>query len=404
MKYVIFDDHKKEQFLPMTYLRLIGDLRVGILKLRQRIEYLFEIEQTNYIMDNSLFDLYKERHPDWCLNYVEEADYIFINSRAKINYDNIQQITGLKQNAILKNGENIIAFHISCKAQNIDNSELIKLSETCQTVETQDIHCWEYLWEMMHENGQWITFDFENIFYEVDNYIETELGVTLINPYDIWIGEGAELKAGVVIDASNGPVVIDENATIMHNSVIIGPAYIGKKAMIKVAAKIYPNTSIGPVCKVGGEVEDTIIQGYSNKQHDGFLGHSFIGEWVNIGADTNNSDLKNTYKNVAVYNYSVRDKIETGSTFVGCFIGDHSKIGINCSINTGALIGFGANLYGSPLIQNFIPNFSWGQADHLDKYQIEKFLSTAKIVKNRRNKELSINEIEIIKDINKRGI
>jgi len=404
MKYVIFDDYNKEQFLPMTYLRVTGDLRAGVLKLRQRIEYLLEIEETSYIMEDYLSDLYRERHPDWSINNVAKGEHIFVNSRAKLNLDNVKQILSLPINSKLINGNDLIAVHLSCDAQDIDYQKLEQLAEECQAIETKSIPCWNYLWELMHENGELITFDFENIFYEEDNYIETEPGVTLLNPYNIWIGEGVEMKTGVVIDASHGPVVIDENAVIMHNSVLIGPIYIGKKTTIKVGAKIYPNTSIGPVCKIGGEVEDTIILGYTNKQHDGFLGHSYIGEWVNIGADTNNSDLKNTYKNIAVYNYKFREKIDTKSTFVGCFIGDHSKIGINCSINTGTMIGLGANLYGSPLIQDFIPDFSWGQAGNLNKYQIDKFLETTTIVKSRRNKTITNVEIKILTGIHRRGL
>ncbi|MBP7562796.1 MAG: hypothetical protein KA886_03325 [Candidatus Cloacimonetes bacterium] len=404
MKYMIFDDSKSDQFLPMTYLRSTGDLRAGILKLRQRIEFIMEMEESAVIVAPELISLYRERHPDWQINQVENDEYLFINSRARLTLDNKKLLDEMPDGSILKNADNILAIRLNCKAQPIDYHSLIKMSQDLCVIETDQMTCWEYLWELMHHNGDLIRFDFENVFYDEDNFFETEPGVTMLNPYDIWIGEGVELKTGVVIDASEGPVVIDENAVIMHNSVIIGPVYIGKKSVIKVAAKIYPNTSVGPVCKIGGEVEDTIIQGYSNKQHDGFLGHSYLGEWVNIGADTNNSDLKNTYKSVAVHNYATGEKTNTGSTFVGCFIGDHSKVGINCSINTGSMIGFGANLYGSPLIQGFIPDFSWGQANDLQKYRLEAFLETAGTVKQRRKKDLTIIEKGLLEEIYKRGI
>ena len=156
---------------------------------------------------------------------------------------------------------------------------------------------WQYSWDLIQQNSEYIERDFQDFFYEKDNFFETETGITVLNPYNIWIGEDAEIKPGAIIDATNGPVIIAEGAKIMHNAVILGPVYIGKKSTIKVAAKIYEGTTIGPLCKIGGEVEETIFQGYSNKQHDGFLGHSYVAEWVNIGADTNNSDLKNNYKN-----------------------------------------------------------------------------------------------------------
>lgn len=403
MKYVIFDD-SSERFLPMTYLRVVGDLRCGILKLRQRIEYLFEIEKTHYIMDESLEALYRKRHPDWVINQLDEEEYLFINSRAIVNLENKSEIDALEANTALYSGESIVAFRMHSLKRAFKLNELCQEASLLQKVQSQSINLWSYLWELMHQNGDWIRFDYEHIFYDEENYIESEPGVTLLNPYDIWIGEGSTLKPGVVVDASEGPVVIDENVTIMANSVIIGPVYIGKNSVIKALAKIYPNTSIGPRCKIGGEVEDTIIQGYSNKQHDGFLGHSYIGEWVNIGADSNNSDLKNTYKSVSVHYYPEGKKIDTNSTFVGTFIGDHSKIGINCSINTGTMIGFGVNVYGAPLINGFIPDFSWGQADQIQMYRIEELIETSKIVKKRRETDMSQEEIEIIKDIYRKGI
>lgn len=402
MKYVIFDDHTIG-FFPMTHLRVTGDLRCGILKLRQRIEYLLEIENTHYIMEESLASLYQKRHSDWIINQLDDEEYIFINSRSIINMENKFEIESLAEDTALYSGDSIVAFRMKSNKGSYTQKDILEKAKTLQVVKTEQIKLWSYLWELMHQNGEWIRFDYENIFYDEENYIESEPGVTLLNPYDIWIGEGSVLKPGVVIDASEGPVIIDENVTIMANSVIMGPVYIGKNTIIKALAKIYPNTSIGPRCKIGGEVEDTIIQGYSNKQHDGFLGHSFIGEWVNIGADSNNSDLKNTYKSVGVYFYPEEKKIDTGSTFVGTFIGDHSKIGINCSINTGTMIGMGVNIYGSTLIDGFIPDFSWGQADQLQDYRLENFLETALIVKSRRNIEMSQEEINLIKEIYRRG-
>ncbi|MDZ4182203.1 MAG: hypothetical protein U1B83_04940, partial [Candidatus Cloacimonadaceae bacterium] len=152
---------------------------------------------------------------------------------------------------------------------------------------------------------------------------------------------------------------------------------------------------IGPVCKVGGEVEGTIFQAYSNKQHDGFLGHAYVGEWVNIGADTNNSDLKNTYKSVAFHSYRAKGRIDSGSMFMGSVIGDHAKLGINCSINTGCVIGTGATLWGSDLISGFIPDFSWGEAKNLSRYRFDAFCQTAALVKQRRKLDLSKAEIEL---------
>ena len=401
MKYVIFEDNSWENFLPFTYTRIIGDMRVGVLKLRQRIGLYFDFEPKNVVIRENLVSLYKIRHKDWQINSFPKGEYCFINSRLRINEDLKAQIDELKFGEKLAFGNAVLAFKVVFEGDMCVCTENLDSFIPCNDSENslKGGELWSYAWELIHANGDMIREDYEIVFYEEDNFIEIDPGIVGINPYDIWIGEGAILKHGVILDATNGPVIIDENATIMHNAVIVGPAYVGKNSQIKIGAKVYPNTSIGAYCKVGGEVEDTIFQAYSNKQHDGFLGHSYIGEWVNIGADTNNSDLKNTYKPVKVWFYPDKSKRSTDSMFVGCFIGDHSKIGINCSINTGAMIGFGANLYGRDLISDFIPSFSWGEAHNLLSYQFEKFIETVSTVKTRRNEELIDEEIELMKKI-----
>ncbi len=406
MEYIIFDDNKWRNFLPFTYLRSISDLRVGVLKLRQRIGHLFDFDPTSVIVRKELTELYRQRHSDWSVNILPQEICLFINSRLRLtnNYElNLafkEQIDALNSNEKLVFNNEVIAFKAYLNTD-IITSEVIELMTKNFTEIQCEIPLWQYSWEFIHENGNLITYDYEQVFYEEDDNIAIEPGVTALNPYDIWIGEGAILKQGVILDASTGPIIIDEKACIMHNVVILGPAYIGKNSIIKIGAKIYPNTSIGPFCKIGGEVEDCVIQAYTNKQHDGFLGHSFIGEWVNLGADTNNSDLKNTYKPVKVWFYPEKKKISTESMFIGAFIGDHSKIGINCSINTGAMIGFGANIYGKDLISDFIPSFSWGEANNLIEYKFEKFVETARNVKIRRKENLVSEELKLIELINK---
>ena len=404
MEYIIFEDQAYENFLPFTYTRFTGDMRLGILKLRQKIGLILNFTPNKIVIREELEDLYKERHPDWMINSFKSGDYLFINSRIKLTDEIASEIENLKPSESLVAQKIILAFRIKID----DNTQI-----TTETLESAYINLpqieskgssplWQYTWDFVHHNGEAIKEDFDLVFYEEDNFMEIDPGATAINPYQIWIGEGAKLKQGVILDATDGPIIIDEYATIMHNAVIIGPVYIGKKSIIKVSAKIYPNTSIGPNCKIGGEVEDTIIQAYTNKQHDGFLGHSYLGEWINIGADTNNSDLKNTYKSVKVYFYPEKRKINTNTLFIGTLIGDHSKIGINCSINTGTVIGFGVNIYGSHLINDFIESFSWGEANNLEKYQYEKFIETATIVKHRRKEYLSTHELFRIKQIYKK--
>jgi UDP-N-acetylglucosamine diphosphorylase/glucosamine-1-phosphate N-acetyltransferase len=392
MKFYIFDDQYTSNFYPITLTRSTGDLRLGITKLRQKISDKFNFEETNLIIMPHLEKIYKERHSDWQINKVTFEDSIFINSRIK-NYDKlIKEIASIPQDSKLINNNQIVAFRTKPIEANINSREIENITKNLTPIRIDNVDLWNYLWELIEENGKAINRDFKDYFYDKENFVVTEPGVTIINPYQVWLGDKTELKPGVIIDATDGAVIIDEEAEIMHNAVIIGPVYIGKKSKIKVGAKIYEGTSIGPVCKIGGEVEESIIQAYSNKQHDGFLGHSYLGEWVNLGADTNNSDLKNNYKTVKVYNYPEKKKIDSKTRFMGTIIGDHSKTGINSTINTGTVIGVGCNLFGREVISDFVPDFSWGEYKNLTNYKIEKFIETATIVKSRRKLTLTENE------------
>ncbi|MDP8203929.1 MAG: putative sugar nucleotidyl transferase [Candidatus Tenebribacter mawsonii] len=401
MNFVIFDDEKWSNFFPITFTRSTGDLRVGILKLRQRISSYLEITDTNIIISSHLESIYKERHTDWGVNQVKDKKTIFINSRIKIDADSKKAIMNLKIDECLMHDDTILAAKINPKKQNINSENLQDLFSNLKKNQNSTIECWEFLWELIAENSEYIKRDFNDVFYDKDNYFETELGTTIINPYNVWIGNGTMMKPGVVIDATDGPVVLDENVTIMSNAVIIGPVYVGKGSTIKVGAKIYEGTSIGPACKIGGEVEETIFQGYTNKQHDGFLGHSYLGEWINLGADTNNSDLKNNYGQVSIYFYPHKKKIDSNSNYLGVIIGDHSKTGINSTINTGSSIGIGCSLFGAEIIKNHVPSFNIGTGAKTYEYQLEDFIETADLVKKRRALSFSQSEKELYSKIHK---
>ena len=394
---IIFDDKKQNLFFPLTLNRSVGDLRCGILKLRQRLEELLDAEDTTFWIDPDLQDLYKTRHPDWKLNEPANQRTLMVNSRLKPSSESINAIKDLKPNQGLVQGDDLIAFYAPKTISELPVPLELKAAGI-ELIPSQ-LTLYQNLSELINDNERLIRLDFEQFFYDQDNYFETEPGVTVLNPYYIWIGENVSLNPGCVLDASEGPIIIDEGTNVLPNAVICGPAYIGKKSLIKVGAKIYGGTSIGPVCKVGGEVEESIIQAYSNKQHDGFLGHSYIGEWVNIGAGSSNSDLKNTYKNVKFYSYASGEKIDSGTMFLGSMVGDYVKLGINTSVNTGCVIGFGCNLWSSDLIADFIPDFSWGRASQLTKYRFEAFCETAQLVKKRRGLELSPEEIALFKKI-----
>lgn len=393
MHLIIFDDLKHKSFYPITQTRSVGDIRCGILKLRQRLSHAFEAQQECVLIDPLLEDLYRERHPDWLVNSVPEGDKLYLNSRIKFDDQALAEIKALQPQQALFSGEYCVAVRtnqsLAFAFQDISNIKKIP----------SQISLYRHLTDIVHDNARLITHDFQTIFYDADNFFEIETGVSVLNPYNVWLAEGVSLAPNVVLDASGGPIVIDSEAKVMANSVIQGPAYIGKKSIIKIGAKIYAGTSIGPVCKIGGEIENSIFQAYSNKQHDGFLGHAYLGEWINLGADTNNSDLKNTYKNVETYDYLSQEEIDSGSQFMGCVLGDHVKTGINTSLNTGLVVGLGSSIYGSQLFRGFVPDFSWGEAESLTKYRFPAFCNTVAIVKQRRGLSLSETEKELLRHI-----
>ncbi len=251
-------------------------------------------------------------------------------------------------------------------------------------VEAQEARLLSFPWQIIEENRRVMKDDFQRLPFRGQSE-ETVVypGVHMVSEENISVGEAAVIKPGVVLDASSGPIVISDGAVIMANSTLVGPVYVGKNSIVKPASKILEGTSIGDVCKIGGEVDGTIFAAYSNKQHDGFIGHSYVGEWVNIGAGSNNSDLKNNYSPVRMW--CAGTMRTTGRQFLGLIMGDHSKTGITTSFNTGTVIGFNCNVFGSEMPDKFIPSFSWGQGSNMSVYDLKKAMQTAQIVLERRD-------------------
>jgi UDP-N-acetylglucosamine diphosphorylase/glucosamine-1-phosphate N-acetyltransferase len=251
-------------------------------------------------------------------------------------------------------------------------------------VDLQGARLLSFPWQIIEENAAVIADDFkkspfrgqseESIIYP---------GVQMVAEENIVVGEGAVIRPGVVLDASSGPIIINDGATVMPNASVIGPVYVGLKSIVKTGAKILEGTSIGDVCKVGGEVDESIFAAYSNKQHDGFLGHSYLGEWVNIGAGTDNSDLKNNYS--AVRMWSGGRVRETGRQFLGLIIGDHSKTAIGTQFNSGTVVGFNCNVFGPGMVDKFVPSFTWGHGVSAQPYDVERAFLTAQVVMERRD-------------------
>ena len=387
----LFEDEQWDRFLPLVWTRPVYGLRCGFDTLEAKIRRAYAGIPVCYSVRKSMAAVFAETHPGASINVMDEAESIlFVNGRILPDPDTASRIPPVGEEMIFLSGDTVVAARLSSKVLNemtkklgepLSRSDFGSLPE--RQVETELVG---YPWELVLRNGEQIEADFRARIDDFDRRPALPDGVQSVGA-DIALAHDADVKPGVVLDASDGPILIDGGAEIMPLVYIQGPAYIGRNARIKALAKIYEGTTVGPVCKVGGEVEESIIHGYSNKQHEGFIGHAYLGEWVNLGADTNNSDLKNNYGNVKVY---VRGEfIDSGQMFVGLTMGDHSKSGINTMFNTGTVVGVCCNVYGADFPPKFIPSFSWGGGSGFEEYDPVRALDTARQVMNRRKVTLS---------------
>jgi UDP-N-acetylglucosamine diphosphorylase / glucose-1-phosphate thymidylyltransferase / UDP-N-acetylgalactosamine diphosphorylase / glucosamine-1-phosphate N-acetyltransferase / galactosamine-1-phosphate N-acetyltransferase len=392
MPICIFEDEQYLNFEPLIYSRPVYDLICGMTTLKEKIVRAFPKEKVVLKCRNYLEPFVKNENPKCKVNEFLEDDYIFINGRivAPSNLKNILAVKSGEEKIFVSKGT-VIAAKVSkkrIKELSLSKSEFInvKLFGDLPSIEI-DIPIANYLWDLVYLNGKEIENDFKIYTKNKSSTKNKYPGVNFVNKKNIFIGKNVEIKPGVVLDASTGPIFIEKNVTIFPNAVIQGPFYIGESSRIKSCATIYPNVSIGKLCKVGGEVEDTIIHPYTNKQHSGFLGHSYLGSWINLGADTNNSDLQNNYGSIKV---QVNGKhIDSGKQFVGLMMGDHSKSAINTMFNTGTVVGFSSNVFGGGFPPKYIPSFGWGGSESMKEYKLVKALETAKAVFARRDKNFT---------------
>ncbi|MBI5477029.1 MAG: hypothetical protein HY964_09885 [Ignavibacteriales bacterium] len=403
MQICIFETEHYKNFLPLVSFRPVYDLRCGIYSFRQKIENSFPKFQINYLLRNELANLYREENPRKNINQIPADDTWFINGSVIPNENLIKKIKSKNvEDLLLFKGENIAALFLKKESiiryANIFSNFIFSYKDF-QNIKNEsiDIDIVSYPWDVVNLTSRELSTDYH--FYKKQNKPSAQKykGVYLLNKKNIFIGKNVTIKPGVVIDAEKGPIVIGRNVTIMSNSVIEGPAYIGDNSTIKIGAKLYHGNSIGEWCKIGGEVESSVIHSFSNKQHEGFLGHAYLGSWVNIGADTNNSDLKNNYTTVRI---EINGKlIDSGLQFVGLTMGDHSKTGINMMFDTGTVVGVACNLYGSGLPPKYIPSFHRGGEKALKLYDLEKTIETMKIVMLRRNIKMTQTYEEVTRYI-----
>ncbi|MBN1184680.1 MAG: GlmU family protein [Bacteroidales bacterium] len=381
---ILTDDSSWSNLLPLTYTRPIAELRVGILKIKEKWEKLLRCNASFLTQD-----YLSKKFP---VKYSQQN--LYINGSIVPDENLVKQILNLNENEILLSGDIVIAILTEEKLKPGYKSNDLSCKVLQYKSEFTRIN---YPWDIFRLTGQEIAADFKLI---TNGRKSLGLNKTnqLLGEENIFIEDGVKADY-VTLNATTGPIYLGKNSEIMEGSVVRGPFALCEDSTLKLVTKIYGPTTIGPHCKVGGEVNNSVIQGYSNKAHDGFLGNSVLGEWCNLGADTNNSNLKNNYAEVKLWNYPAERFVKTGLQFCGLIMGDHSKCGINTMFNTGTVVGVSANIYGSGFPRNFIPSYSWGGAGGMTVFTIDKAFEVAEKVMERRGISLDDIEKEILTEI-----
>ncbi len=395
MKLILFEDDRAGDFYPLTEMHAVWDLRVGLGTLRQRIEWRLALRAEGGICRDELAAVAAEEGlgaPE--LKAGEEL--LLVNARL-LDFDP-QIVQSLELGQCLVQEETLLAARLH--SEDLESFVGAEGAESIELDVLEPSDPWPLasrLWELVHYQPEAVAADLP-WWDEATESGSADLpeGVIHQGGGQLRLGRDTKIAPFVVIDSSAGAVVIDDGVEVMPFCYIEGPCYIGPKCRLKTHTRLYGGSHLGPVCRIAGEVAESLLLGYANKQHDGFLGHAVLGEWVNLGADSNNSDLKNNYGNVRV---SVRgESVNTGERFVGLMMGDHSKCGINTMFNTGTVCGVFANIWGGGFPAKEIPPFSWGgPQDSVIQYKLEQALSTAATVCGRRGREFSPARQELVR-------
>ncbi|MBL7473126.1 GlmU family protein [Robertkochia sediminum] len=381
MNYILFDGPVRNSLLPFTFTRPVADIRVGVRTIREKWEaYLGSTTTT--VTEDYLTDLFP---------MVEMDANVLINASFLPDEELVALIKALGPGEAVFADDEVIAFYTTGDQEEVDleSYKVLEYSGSALRI--------EHTWDIFSKNGEAIKDDYEWLTRDRKSAPLSDTN-TVIAPENIFIEEGTKVECAI-LNASTGPIYIGKDAEVMEGSMIRGPFALGENSTVKMGAKIYGPTSTGPYCKIGGELNNVVLFGYSNKGHDGFLGNSVLGEWCNIGADSNNSNLKNNYAPVRLWDYESRRFAHTGLQFCGLMMGDHSKCGINTMFNTGTVIGVSANIFGSGFPRNFIPSFSWGGAAGFTTFKPEKAFEAAEAMMQRRGLSLSEEEKTMLSEV-----
>ena len=381
MNYILFDGAVRNQLLPFTFTRPVADIRIGILTIREKWEK-FLGSTTTTVTEEYLSDKFP---------MVELEQNVLINASFCPSENLVLLIKNLQENQAIFYNDEPLAFYAN-EDQEIDFDAFTVTQYT-----DDDVLRIENTWDIFEKNHQAIKRDYDVLTQGRTSEAIPQTTIAF-NPEHIFIEKGAKVMCAS-LNATDGPIYIGKDTVLMEGATIQGPFALCEHSSVKMGAKIYGGTTIGPHCKVGGEVANSVMMGYSNKGHDGYMGNSVLGHWCNLGADTNTSNLKNNYAQVRLWDYDTEKFAKTGTQFCGLMMGDHSKCGINTMFNTGTVVGVSANIFGAGYPRNFIPSFSWGGSSGMETYNTTKAFEVAAVVMARRGLEFDTQEEAILNEV-----
>ena len=380
---LVFSDAQYwEDFLPLTFTRPVSELRMGILTFQERWKKLLEIEDIAFLTEDYLQEKFKK--PDSKESLLIVPNFLPTESV-------LEQIKIIKQGEALIYQDEIIVAKLDMKDFSLSKiTKMIEVEGKLLFVKSPS--------DIFTYNQQFLDYDFELLTRNRKSQELSETNNFLGDKKDLFIEEGAEIEFAT-LNCKTGKIYVGKNAEIMEGTMIRGGLALCEGSKINMGAKVYGATTIGPYSKVGGEVNNIVIFGYSNKGHEGFVGNSVIGEWCNLGADTNSSNLKNNYANVKLWNYHLSKFVDTGLQFCGLIMGDHSKSAINTQFNTGTVVGVAANIFKTGFPPNLVKSFSWGGMNGDESYRLDKVLEVMEKVMQRRKVDLTDVDKSIISHI-----
>lgn len=382
---IILFDHPdtRKNLLPFTYTRPVSEIRIGIFTITEKWEKCLS-GKAGWLTENYL----QKKFP-----FIPDAENLFINGAACPDALLVEAIQDLPENTALVKDNLLIAFRSTANVDfNLAQPNFEKSIEYRNGLTVID-----KLWKIFIHNREQILADFELV-KQGNSHLIKDPHTIVYGAENIFIEEGATVKAAI-LNAENGPIYLGKNSMVGEGAIVKGPFALGENSMLNLGARIIGDTTIGPCCKVGGEISNSVFFGHSSKVHDGFFGNSVVGEWCNVGADSNTSNLKNNYKKVNLWNYAAETVENTGLQFCGLMMGDHAKCGINTMFNTGTVVGVGANIFGEGFSPHFIPSFAWGGTKGFDTFRFEKFVETAEVAMQRRSKQLKQEDINILRSV-----